>query len=146
MNIFNIGKANQRIAELEAQVQTLTSEVTTTKENSVAVEKRAEELTGQLTTANTNLQSAQGEVTTLKGKITGLEADLTAQKNKVVELQGVIDKPEGAIQKAAAAKAQEILAGVGHQGVTVKPNENPANPKANSKNFTERCLAAKGKL
>lgn len=66
-----------------------------------------------------------------KDKTANADASLSAAKAKVTELQGIIDNPEGAIQKSAAAKAQEILAAAGHtpiKGDSTKNGDQPEKP------------------
>lgn len=118
MNIFNISKANARIAELESQLSAAT-------ENSAAVEKRATDLQAELKTA-------QDALTTEKGNILKVQADFKAASDKVTKLETDLKVSQEAqadfdkkVATAASTKAGAIVAEIGHAPLKDDKAENP---------------------
>lgn len=108
MNIFNIGKANARITELE-------TELAAHKENQTAIEKAAEGFKAEAKAAQDALAAekaatakALSDFTAANDKSTKAQTDLKAAQ----DAQADFDKK---LEVAASAKAGAIVAEIGHK-------------------------------
>lgn len=128
MNIFNIGKANARIQELESELATL-------KENSSTVEKGAEQLQADLLTAKTSLASVTAQLAEASTKVSKLESDLAASVAKQSDF-------DTKVATAASAKAGEIVAAAGHPPITTPvPKAQNSKPEVSHLTGLEKVTA-----
>lgn len=130
LRFFQIGKANEEIDRLAAELAKVTSERDALQGNDSTIAAEAEKVKGELAAANAKAVQLDADLATAKQTISTLtegkakaEADLKAAQESIAD-------PAGTIQKLAAVKAQEIAAG---QGIPIK--QLPA-PGADSKQET----------
>lgn len=119
MNIFNIGKANARITELE-------TELAAHKENQTAIEKQAETLQAEVKTAQAATAKALSDFAAENDRTTKAEADLKAAQAAQADF-------DAKVATAASAKALEITASLG-----VAPLKAPA-PTVQADNVKTRA-------
>lgn len=122
MNIFNIGKANAKITELE-------TELASHKENQTTVEAHAERLQSELTAARSNFDAEKVKVSEGLTKISTLEAAVTAANTKISTLEAAQSEFDAKVKTAASAKAGAILAEVGQPPLKAGKDETPAAPE-----------------
>lgn len=135
LNIFNIGKANARIAELEQQVATLTASAGANDHSTELAEALAsnEQISAQLATVTAENATLKTKVAGLEGQVSQLQAAAATHKTAMTNL-------EASVNEKAAKKAQEINAGLGAPAAPAVD----AAAKAPAKNVTgmNRVVAA----
>lgn len=127
MNIFNIGKANARITELEGQLSALSAENASLKENAPQIEAAAEAMRNELAQSKDKLTHAEADLSTAKQSI----ASVTAEKDRVTaelaEANKKLANPAAQIKESASAQAAAIVAQVGHSPLGVTPATGTGN-------------------
>lgn len=131
MNIFNIGKANERITALETELATTKTELTTAEENSTAIENAAAALKTERDDNKSKLDAETKAHTTTK-------ASLTAKDSEIATLKAAQTDFEAKVEKAASAKALQITAALGVPPVTITPVADPAVVKVDTSKMTPR--------
>lgn len=125
MNIFNIGKANERISALESELATAKQELQTEKDNSTQLETAAADLKAKLDTETqahaATKQAKDSEISTLKAA----QADFDSK-----------------VEKAASAKAQQITASIGVSAIPNTPSATPGAPAKVELSGIEKTRAA----
>jgi multidrug resistance efflux pump len=123
MNIFNIGKANERITALEAELKTAKEKAEqlekTAGENAAEVEKAAESIKRERDEINGKLDTEVSAHAITKQSLDKATTDLKAAQAEVAALPAKIES-EG------SKKAQQIMASLGQPPIQSKPSENPA--------------------
>lgn len=135
MSIFNPGKANARILELEGQLAASKSETKTVSDNATAVEAEAERISNESDKKASDHASAilakDAEITRLTAKVKEQEAAVAASAEKV---KGI----DAEVEKLASAKAREITASMGIVGgVKFTPESDPGQ-KTSTENLKGR--------
>lgn len=130
---FNIGKANDEIARLEAQVADLNKQITDLKANGPEVEAAAETLRGELEAERQKAAKAEIDLATVNSEKDKAVADLAAANAKLAAFPVEV-------KTAAAAQAAQITASIGVPPVAATP----ATPPEPAKNLTglDRAIAA----
>ncbi len=127
MNIFNIGKANERITALEAELKTAKEEAKTAQEslteNSKQVEQAAEALKKERDEAKGKFDSEVSAHVVTKQKLEKAEADLKSAQTEVAGLPAKIEA-EG------SKKAQAVLAALGQPPANIPLTGTPAAPQS----------------
>jgi chromosome segregation ATPase len=142
--ILNIGKANDEIARLQAEVKA--NGETIAKAEKLVSEAAAtiEQQSADLATAKASIATLTEANKTLSDDNTKLTADLAAANQKAEALTKERDAAKAAVEPKAAQRAHEITAGQGQPPVAIKPSETPAT-NSSTGSWTERCLAEKSK-
>lgn len=108
---FNIGTANKRIEELEAENVLLKEQAKVAEENGEQVAKAAEENAAKLTQAEADLSTAKQTISTLTARAEKAEAELKAANEKLAN-------PSAQVIQIASRKAQEITAAQGQPPIS----------------------------
>lgn len=122
--IFNIGAANKRIEELEAENTTLKQQL---KASEDSVPDSVKALQGELATASASLSQANAELATAKQTVSTLTAEKEALAGQVTKLTQDIEAKGKEVEAQAAKKAAEIQASIGAPAAPVAPAA--ASPK-----------------
>ncbi len=118
--IFNIGKANARIDELEAQVATLTTQLAEVSANPVALESELTQTKSDLALARQNIGTQNSAAISYIAEIEKLTTDLAARDAQLAAVPAQVEV-------AAAAKSVQIVASQGIPPIAIKVEANPAS-------------------
>jgi chromosome segregation ATPase len=123
MNIFNIGKANERITALEAELATAKQELQSEKENAT-----------QISTAAEVIKTERDE---LKTKFTALEASVSAKDEEIKTLKAAQGEFDAKVEARAGKIAADKVAASGlPRPLENKPSEaQVADPAPKNRDF-----------
>ena len=120
---LNIGKANQEIDRLNAELAAVTKE---RDEARTALEANHTFEEAEAATLNSQLASAQASVTELKAAVKAKDAEMATMKAELQKAQEQLANPSAQIVKIAAVKAAEITGAQGQPAVPTAPVGTPA--------------------
>src|SRR5690349_5090724 len=140
LKIWNIGTANKRIEELEAENATLKGKISQAEsavgENNSEAVKAAEGLQDSLDTANKSLAQAQSDLATAKASVASKAAEIESLKSKLAA-------KDEEVKTAAARQALNIQAALGQPSAPVVPdNAKPGADSGKPKTGIARIIAA----
>jgi SMC interacting uncharacterized protein involved in chromosome segregation len=133
---FNIGKANQEIERLNAELTKVSAERDEARaavegNNSEAV-SAGEELQVKLDMANKSIETITAENAQLKDASAKHATELAGVKAELETAKATIAGEPERITKAAATKAAEITSAQGQEPIKTSPVTSPAGGKENS--------------
>lgn len=123
LKFFQIGKANEEIDRLTAELAKVTTERDALAGNDSSVAADAEKIKGELAAANAKGVQLESDLATARQTIASLTEGKTKAEADLKAARETIADPNGEIQKLAATKAQEIAAG---QGIPIRTLPAPA--------------------
>jgi DNA repair exonuclease SbcCD ATPase subunit len=134
---FNVGLANKRIEELEAENARLSKETSDLK---AAVESNGSEIEQQAADLAKQLDAEKQTSSAMAAELNKTKETITAQASEIKALKERLDAKEQEVQTEAAKKALEIQASIGHPSRPSAPKE--AKEAKESRSGLGRVLAA----
>lgn len=142
LKFFQIGKANEEIDRLNAELAKVTAERDALTGNDSTIAAEAEKVKGELAAASAKIVQLESDLATARQSISSLKETNLKVESDLHAAQAKLANPEARIKEAAAVQAAEITAKLGQPPVVAAPPANPAQPEKKALKGRERHLAA----